>query len=454
MKQEIQTHLRTEGDINFSEERKRWAAKHHDPATSELLAKDAQYFLHQSLSTPCLDVLKSCDGIYITNIQGKSYMDFHGNNVHQLGYKNKFILDRVKAQMDELPFSPRRFTNPVAIELAERLAALTNGVLTRTLFAPGGTSAMGIALKLARMVTGKYKTISMYDAFHGASMDSITVGGEYMFQKDIGPLMPGNIHVPPPDQYRGMWTSDDPVASDLAYANYIEYVIEKEGDIGAVVAETVRNTDVKVASKAYWKRVREICDKHGVLLILDEIPICLGRTGSMFAYQEYGIEPDILVIGKGLGAGVIPIAAMMCREAYNIAGHVSLGHYTHEKSPLGAAAALAALDYMEEYKVLEHVKKMEAYLCERLSHLYQQQEIIGQVRGMGMLWGIELVTDRATKAKATEVAEKVMYRCMENGLSYKVSAGNVLSLYPPLITDQNQMAQAIDILEAAIRQSI
>jgi 4-aminobutyrate aminotransferase len=221
-----------------------------------------------------------------------------------------------------------------------------------------------------------------------------------------------------------------------------------------VVAETVRNTDVKVASKAYWKRVREICDKHGVLLILDEIPICLGRTGSMFAYQEYGIEPDILVIGKGLGAGVIPIAAMMCRDAYNIAGHVSLGHYTHEKSPLGAAAALAALDYMEEYKVLEHVKKMEAYLCERLSHLYQQHEIIGQVRGMGMLWGIELVTDRTTKTKATEVAEKVMYKCMENGLSYKVSAGNVLSLYPPLITDQNQMAQAIDILEAAIRQSI
>ncbi|MBZ5857459.1 (R)-1-hydroxy-2-aminoethylphosphonate ammonia-lyase [Flavihumibacter profundi] len=450
MRKEINSHLRTEGDINFSEARKNWAERNNDPATTAMLEADSRYFLHQSLSTPCLDVLKSCEGIYITNLQDKSYIDFHGNNVHHLGYRNKYILDRVKAQMDELPFSPRRFTNPVAIELAERLASLTNGVLSRVLLAPGGTSAIGIALKLARVVTGKYKTISMWDAFHGASMDSITVGGEYMFQKDIGPLIPGNIHVPPPDNYRGMWTNPDAEDSDIAYANYIEYVIEKEGDIGAVVAETIRSTDVKVPSKAYWKRVREICDKHGVLLILDEIPICLGRTGAVFTYQQYDIEPDILVIGKGLGAGVIPMAAMMCREEYNVAGHISLGHYTHEKSPLGAAAALAALDYMEEFKVLQHVNKMEAYMCERLQNMYDRHSIIGQVRGMGMLWGVELVTDRKSKAKDIASAEKIMYRCMENGLSFKVSAGNVLSLYPPLITEQNQLAAALDIVEEAI----
>ncbi|ULQ51830.1 (R)-1-hydroxy-2-aminoethylphosphonate ammonia-lyase [Flavihumibacter fluvii] len=451
MKKEINSHLRTEGDINFSDARKNWAERNNDPATTAMLAADSKYFLHQSLSTPCLDVLKSCDGIYITNLQGKSYIDFHGNNVHHLGYRNKYILDRVKAQMDELPFSPRRFTNPVAVELAERLVSLTNGVLSRVLFAPGGTSAIGIALKLARVVTGKYKTISMWDAFHGASMDSITVGGEYMFQKDIGPLIPGNIHVPPPDNYRGMWSKPESEDGDIAYADYIEYVIEKEGDIGAVVAETIRSTDVKVPSRAYWKRVREICDKHGVLLILDEIPICLGRTGAVFTYQQYGIEPDILVIGKGLGAGVVPMAAMLCREEYNVAGHISLGHYTHEKSPLGAAAALAALDYMEEFRVLDHVQKMEAYMCERLQKMYNQYSIIGQVRGMGMLWGVELVKDRTTKEKDTATAEKVMYRCMESGLSYKVSAGNVLSLYPPLITEQHQLAKAMDIIEEAIR---
>lgn len=450
MKADINSHLRTEGDINFSEARKNWAERNNDPATKALLAADARYFLHQSLSTPCLDVLKSCEGIYITNLQDKSYADFHGNNVHHLGYRNKYIMDRVKAQMDELPFSPRRFTNQVAIELAERLVAVTNGVLSRVLFAPGGTSAIGIALKLARVVTGKYKTISMWDAFHGASMDSITVGGEYMFQKDIGPLIPGNIHVPPPDSYRGMWFNPEIPDSDIAYANYIEYVIEKEGDIGAVVAETIRSTDVKVPSKAYWKRVREICDKHGVLLILDEIPICLGRTGAIFTYQQYDIEPDILVIGKGLGAGVIPMAAMLCREEYNVAGHISLGHYTHEKSPLGAAAALAALDYMEEYNVLAHVNNMEGYMRERLQSMYTRLPVIGQVRGMGMLWGVELVKDRVSKEKDTPTAEKVMYRCMENGLSFKVSAGNVLSLYPPLVTTKEQLAAALDIVEEAI----
>jgi 4-aminobutyrate aminotransferase len=450
MKKEINSQLRTEGDINFSEERKKWAERNNDPATKALLADDAKYFLHQSLSTPCLDVLKSCEGIYITNLQGKTYADFHGNNVHQLGYRNKFIMDRVKAQMDELPFSPRRFTNPVAIELAERLVSLTNGVLSRVLFAPGGTSAIGIALKLARVVTGKYKTISMWDAFHGASMDSITVGGEYMFQKDIGPLIPGNIHVPPPDSYRGMWVKEGAAGGDIAYANYLEYVIEKEGDIGAVIAETVRNTDVMVPSKAYWKRVREICDKHGLLLILDEIPICLGRTGAVFSYQQYGIEPDILVIGKGLGAGVIPMAAMLCREEYNVAGHISLGHYTHEKSPLGAAAALAAFDYMDEFNILGHVNDIEKFMCSRLQGMFERHSNIGQIRGMGMLWGIELVRDRATKEKDIVTAERVMYRCMENGLSFKVSAGNVLSLYPPLVTTQEQMAEAMDIVEEAI----
>lgn len=453
MEREISNHLRTEGDINISAARAAWAERNNDPATKALLEADANCFLHQSLSTPCLDVLKSCEGVHITNLQGKRYMDFHGNNVHQLGYRNSYIIDRVKAQMDELPFSPRRFTNPASIELAQRLVGMTGGVLSRVLFAPGGTSAIGIALKLARVVTGKYKTISMWDAFHGASMDSITVGGEYMFQKDMGPLIPGNIHVPPPDSYRGMWVNADSEHVDIAYANYIEYVIEKEGDIGALVAETVRNTDVMVPSKGYWKRVREICDKHGVLLILDEIPICLGRTGANFAYQNYGIEPDILVLGKGLGAGVVPMAAMLCREEYNVAGHISLGHYTHEKSPLGAAAALAAIDYMEEFKVLEHVREMEHYMCGRLQEMYTRHEIIGQVRGTGMLWGVELVRDRATKEKDLTVAEKVMYRCMENGLSFKISAGNVLSLYPPLITSQSQMAWALDTIEAAINES-
>lgn len=451
MQKATNNHQKTEGDVNISAERQQWAGLHIDDNTTGWLNADASCFLHQSLSTPCLDVLAACDGIYITNLQGRQYMDFHGNNVHQLGYRNQYITDRVKAQMDVLPFSPRRFTNLPAVELAQRLGALTGGALPRALFAPGGTSVVGIALKLARVITGKFKTISMWDAFHGASMDSIAVGGEYMFRQDLGPLLPGSIHVPPPDNYRGMWYKPGSPDSDIAYADYIEYVIEKEGDIGAIIAETIRSTDVQVPTKAYWKKVREICNRHGVLLILDEIPICLGRTGTMFAYQQYDIEPDIVVLGKGLGAGLIPMAAMLCREEYNCAGHISLGHYTHEKNPLGAAAALAALDYMTDNDTLAHVRQMEQYLHKRLHALQEEFPVIGQVRGKGLLWGVELVKDRQTKEKHPAFAEKVLYRCLEKGLSFKVSAGNVLSLYPPLIIRQEELVTAMDILEDAIR---
>jgi len=454
MQSEQPAHLRTEGDVNVSEERKRWAERNHDAATQSVLDADAKYFLHQSLSTPCLDVLDRCEGISVTSLQGKRYIDFHGNNVHQLGYGNPYILDRVKAQMDTLSFSPRRFTNPVAVALVGRLVNLTGGALSRVLFAPGGTSVIGIALKLARLITGKYKTISMWDAFHGASMDGISVGGERMFHQDIGPLLPGAIHVPPPDMYRGMWYRHGSADGDIAYADYIEYVIEKEGGIGAVVAETIRSTDVQVPSKAYWKRVREICDKHGVLLILDEIPICMGRTGTFFAYQQYDIEPDMVVIGKGLGAGVVPMAAMLCREAFNKAGHVSLGHYTHEKNPLGSAAALAALDYIEEHRVLQHVQELSAYMQARLERLYHRFEVIGQVRGVGLLWGVEIVTNRHTREKNTGLAEKIMYECMQNGLSFKVSAGNVLSLYPPLVITREELAHALDIVEEAVSAAL
>lgn len=418
----------TEGDINLTRARAQWMEQHIDATTADILSADAGVFLHQSLSSPCLDVLTSASGIYLTNQQGRTYMDFHGNSVHQLGYHNTYIMNRVKAQMDILAFSPRRFTNIPSIQLAERLRTPD---LTRVLFAPGGTSAIGMALKLARAVTGRYKTISMYDSFHGASLDSISVGGEYQFHQDMGPLLPGSIHVPPPDTHRGIWKDE------MAYADYIEYVIRKEGDIGALVAETIRSTDVIIPSKAWWQRIRDICTRYGVLLILDEIPICMGRTGSLYAWQQYDIVPDIVVLGKGLGAGIIPMAAILCKEELNRAAHISLGHYTHEKNPLGAAAALAALDYMEEHHILAHVRELEIYLRTRLA----EWQVV-QVRGKGLLWAIELDSEAR--------AEKVLYHCLEQGLSFKVSNGRVLSLYPPLIITKAELDKALAIIHTAL----
>jgi 4-aminobutyrate aminotransferase len=438
----------TEGDINLSSARRDWYAVIRDPETEAYLIEDENVFLHQALSTPCLDILASCDGIYLTDIRGKRYMDFHGNNVHQMGYRNPYIVEKIKEQLDILPFSPRRYTNVPAIELAKRLGDLLPGDLNRVLFAPGGTSAISMALKLARVVTGKHKIISLWDSFHGASLDAISAGGELDFRKDVGPMMPGVERIPPPMTYRGPFAGAG--NGDVAYADYLEYVIEKEGDIGAFIVETIRNTDVQIPSQEYWRKVRDICDRHKVLLILDEIPIAFGRTGKMFAFENYDIEPDIICLGKGLGGGVMPMAAIVARESYNVAQHISLGHFTHEKSPLGSVAALAMLDYMEQNNILEKVQDDAQFMHSELHKLKERFPLIGDIRGIGLLWGIELVNDRQSRQKANKEAEIVMYECLKNGMSFKVSQGNVLQLSPPLVITRTELSEALSILEKAL----
>jgi 4-aminobutyrate aminotransferase len=352
--------------------------------------------------------------------------------------------------MDILPFSPRRYTNTAAIEFAEKLTGLLPADLKRVLFAPGGTSAVGIALKLSRVVTGKYKVVSLFDSFHGASIDAIAVGGEEQFKKYMGPFNPETTNIPQPVTYRNTYAKED----DVQYADILEDIIVQDGEIGAFIAETIRNTDVQIPSAAYWKRVREICTKHNVLLILDEIPIAFGRTGKMFAFEHYGIEPDIICLGKGLGAGIIPFAAIVCREEYNIAGDISLGHYTHEKNPLGCVAGLAMIEFLENEKIIEKVQADELFVRNELQRLKDRFPIIGDIRGIGLLWGIELVTDRVSKTKAIQAAEKVMYACLEAGLSFKVSQGNVLQLSPPLIITREELSTAISIVEKAIEKVV
>ncbi len=439
---------RAEGDVNFSAGRKWWYSVLTHGETNHYLAEDARVFLHQALSTPCLDVLASADGIYLTDLQGKRYMDFHGNNVHQLGHGHPVVKERVKQQMDVLPFSPRRYTNLPSIELADRLGKLMPGDLNRVLFAPGGTSSISMAVKLARYVTGRHKIVSYWDAFHGASLDAIAVGGEREFRAGMGLLAGSAERIPPPTLYRGPFGMN--LKDDVAYADYLEYVIEKEGEIGAFMAETVRNTDVQIPSKAYWKRVSEICRKHNVLLILDEIAIGFGRTGRMFTFEHYDIDPDIVCIGKGLGGGIIPIAGIVTRDKFNTATEISLGHFTHEKSPLGAAAALAMLEVMEQENLLEKCREDGAYFGAGLHRLMDKYPIIGDVRGIGLLWGVELVRDRQTRERATAEADKVLYQCLKNGLSFKVSQGNVLQLSPPLIITRQQIDEALRIVEEAI----
>ncbi|WP_050907010.1 aspartate aminotransferase family protein [Vibrio harveyi] len=441
-------HFRSEGDVNTTPARQAWNASMDDERTQALLKRDSEVFLHQAMSTPCLDTLEAAEGIYIQDATGKKYMDFHGNNVHQLGYGHPHVIKRVQEQIAKLPFSPRRFTNETAIECAEKLTQICGGELNRVLFAPGGTSAVGMALKLARHITGNYKVVSLWDSFHGASLDAISVGGEACFRQGMGPLMAGVERIPPAVSYRGAFPVAD--GSDVHYADYLEYVIEKEGGVGAFIAEAVRNTDVQVPSKAYWKRIREICDKHNVMLIIDDIPNGMGRSGEWFTYQAYDIEPDMLCIGKGLGGGLVPIAAMVTKDKYNTAEQISMGHYTHEKSPIGCAAALATMEAIEQDGLLDKAKADSQFMREKLLEMKAKYPVIGDVRGIGMLWGIELVTDHESKSRAYDEAEAVLYQCLNNGVSFKVSQGNVIQLSPPLIITREQLTEALAIFEEAI----
>jgi 4-aminobutyrate aminotransferase len=293
----------------------------------------------------------------------------------------------------------------------------------------------------------------MWDSFHGASLDAISISGEQIFRRDIGPLLPGSEHAPPPDEYRCLWDCGERGGCDLKCARYLEYVLEKEGDVAAVIAEPVRSIPY-IPTAEYWQVVRQACDRHGALLIFDEIPHALGRTGKMFTCEHFGVTPDILVIGKGLGGGILPLAAMIAHDELNIAGRQALGHYTHEKNPVLCAAALATINFIEENNLPEKAATLGRYALERLRTMMATQPLIGDVRGLGLLLGVELVQDRETKARACAEAEQVMYRALSKGLSFKVTMGNVIGLMPPLTISQQELATAFDILAECLTELV
>jgi 4-aminobutyrate aminotransferase len=431
----------SEGDVNLSPRRKRFEEEHLGAGTRAILAEDAKHFLHQSLSTPCFNALRGASGIWLEDVEGRRIMDFHGNSVHQVGHGHPRVVAAARHALETLPFSPRRFTNDYAVRLAAKLTALAPGDLDKVLFAPGGAEAIGIALKLARIATGRHKTVSMWDAFHGASLDAISVGGEALFRRGVGPLLAGTEHVPPCDPRACRFGCGG--RCDARCADYVEYVLSKEEDVAAVVVETVRSTDVQVPPREYYEALRRACDRHEALLILDEIPICLGRTGSMFAFERYGIVPDMVVIGKGLGGGIFPMAALLARGRLDDAADRALGHYTHEKSSVGCAAALATIDVIESEGLLERAAFLGERALVRMRDMQARRPgVIVETRGVGLLLGIELAD--------AKVAEDVLYRCLARGLSFKDGQGNVIELAPPLVIDEADLDRALSIVDEEI----
>ncbi len=436
---------RAEGDVNLSPRRRAWAEQHIDAPTAAMLAEDEKYFLHQSLSTPCLNAIQSSHGIYLEDLQGRKIMDFHGNSVHQVGHGHARVVEAIKSQLDMLPFCPRRYTNQVAIDLARRLVELAPPGLDKVLFAPGGTSAIGMALKLARYATNRHKTISMWDSFHGASLDAISIGGEALFRKDVGPLLPGSEHIPPPTRGECLFNCDD--ERHEGCLDYLEYVLQMQGDVAAIIAEPMRWTTVEPPPPGYWQKVRGLCDRYGALLIFDEIPSALGRTGKMFVCEHFDAVPDMLVIGKGLGGGIFPMAALLARRELDITGDRALGHYTHEKSSVGCAAALATLDCLRDEGLIEASIRLGEHAMRRLETMKQKFALVHEVRGLGLHLGIEL---RIDDKPASDEADAVLYHSLSHGLSYKVGGGCVLTLCPPMTISQQQLDQALDIVELGL----
>jgi 4-aminobutyrate aminotransferase len=451
----------SEGDVNHTPRRRAWQSEQLDEPSRALLARDSAAFLHQSVSTPCLSAIRRAEGLYIEDIAGRRYMDFHGNNVHHVGYAHPHVIAAIKAQLDQLSFAPRRFASERAVELAEALSGQfrrLTGQAGRVLFTTGGSDAVEVAIKLARVATGRFKTLSFWDSFHGAGFGASSVGGESLFRHGgaVGPLLPGTEHVAPFGCYRCAYghpvdEHGQPFLAQcrLACASMVKYVLEREGDVAAVVAEPARAVPY-VPPPGYWQAVREACNAHGTLLIFDEIPTGLGKTGRFFAAEHDGATPDIVVLGKALGGGVLPIAACLARDDLNVAGAYAFGHYTHEKNPVTAAAALATLEVIEREGLVDNAARVGAHALGRLLDMQRRHACIGDVRGRGLLLGIELVVDRATKAPAADLAERVLYQALSRGLSFKTTMGNVLTLTPPLITTVAQMDAALDILDECL----
>ncbi|WP_435231862.1 aspartate aminotransferase family protein [Pseudopelagicola sp. nBUS_20] len=443
--------IQTEGESNTSTARKEWLSQTASPLSSPLLERDSNAFLHQSLSSPCVSTIAKAEGIWIEDLDGRRFMDFHGNSVHHIGWGHPRLIEAIKAQLDELPFAPRRFTNEPAVELAEKLVEIAPGDLGKTLFTTGGSDANEVAMKIARAATGRFKTVSFWDAFHGAGLGAASVGGEATFRSHIaGPLLSGTEHVAPFACYRCPYNHAGPDVCGLACAKMVEFVLEREGDVAAVIAEPMRAVPY-VPPAGFWKVVREACNRHGALLIMDEIPTGLGKTGRMFAFEHDDVIPDIVTMGKALGGGILPIAACIARKDLNVCGDFAIGHYTHEKNPVTARAALTTIQIIAEEGLAVRSAEMGAYALDELKDRLGSVRIVGDIRGRGLLFGVEIVEDHSTKTPGDALAEKIYYACLSAGLSFKISQGCVLTLSPPLTITRAELDSALDIVVSAIK---
>lgn len=428
---------------------------------------------HTRANTP---IAVSGQGCYLMDKSGKQYLDGSGGAaVSCLGHGDQEITEKISAQLKQLAFAHTGFfTSEPAEKLADMLIQHAPGNLDRVYFVSGGSEAVEAAIKLARQYflekgePSRYKVIARQQSYHGNTLGALAAGGNMWRRKPFEPLMAETSHISPCYAYREQWEGESDEEYGLRAANELEQEILRSGaeHVMAFIAEPVVGATLGAVAAApgYFRRIREICDHYGVLLILDEVMCGMGRTGSLFACEQEGIAPDIVTIAKGLGAGYQPIGAMLCSSeiyseieqgsAFFQHGHTYLGH------PVACAAGHAVVNAIIERGLVERCREQGDKLNALLRETFREHPYVGDVRGRGLFRGLELVRDRDTKApfdphlginkKLKQAAFEAGLICYPMGGTIDGQKGDHVLLAPPFIINDAQLEELVEKIAIAV----
>ena len=408
--------------------------------------------------------IEKAEGVYLFDRDGKKYLDFSSQLMNvNIGHGNMKVRDAVYKQMSEVCFvAPSMVTKPRS-ELGKRLAKIAPGDLNKTFFTLGGAEANENAIKTARLITGRHKILSQYRSYHGATYGAISAGGDPRRHPIDDNQMPNIVHFENPYSYRCPWYSDSPEQCAERCIEQLERIIrfEKPESIAAIILEGESGTSGCIKYPAnYWRLMRELADKYGILLIDDEVMSGFCRTGKWFAVEHSGVTPDIMTMAKGLTAGYIPLGAMIVTDkiAAHFDDHVMPLGLTYSAHAVSCAAANAVLDIYEEEGLMENTIKMGKYLDHKMEGMKAKHPSIGDWRNTGLLGCIELVKNRETKEPLAPWNAKPDQMKITKQVAAKIRAlgmftfvkWNFIFVAPPLTITESQIDEGLDILSQAI----
>ncbi|HZO61577.1 MAG TPA: aminotransferase class III-fold pyridoxal phosphate-dependent enzyme, partial [Gaiellaceae bacterium] len=426
-----------------------------------VVAEDRQYLIHswsvQSALAPI--PVAGGEGRYFWDYSGKRYLDFAAQLVNlALGHQHPRLVAAIKEQADRLCTIAPSVANDKRSELARLVAECMPGDLNRTFFSNGGAEANENAVKLARWVTGRHKIVARYRSYHGATAGAITLTGDPR-RWFAEPGLPGIVRMFDPYTYRCPAGHPDPCPVCTG-GPHLEELLMYEGPhtVAAVMLETVTGTNgIIVPPDGYLQSIREVCDRYGILLVLDEVMAGWGRTGRWFACDHWDVVPDIITTAKGINSGYVPLGALTVRDHVydSIKDRFFAGGLTYSGHPLACAVGVASIETFREEGVVENAAAMGDYLATRLPELMERHPSVGEARGLGLFWGLELVRNRQTReplvpfnagGEPAEPIARITKACLERGL-YPFVHWNVFALTPPLTITRDELDEGLEIVD-------